>query len=113
MFINRNILILGIVGFSSLILILVSTIDTSFAVDIQSTSINNAEFENEVIKNNNSPNEDENICLRYENITKTIIVCNGKVDIPTIYDFINNNSEILEMKEEKELLFPYSVYTLD
>ncbi len=113
MFSNRNIIILGIVGFPSLILLLVSTIDTSFAVDIQSTSISNAEFENEVIKNNNSPNEDENICLRYENITKTIVVCNGTVDLLTINDFFNNNSDILEMTGEKEWILKSNILILE
>lgn len=113
MFSNRNIIILCIVGFPSLILLLVSTIDTSFAVDIQSTSISNAEFENEVIKNNNSPNEDENICLRYENITKTIVVCNGTVDLLTINDFFNNNSDILEMTGEKEWILKSNILILE
>ncbi len=113
MFSNRNIIILGIVGFPSLILLLVSTIDTSFAVDIQSTSISNAEFENEVIKNNNSPKEDENICLRYENITKTIVVCNGTVDLLTINDFFNNNSDILEMTGEKEWILKSNILILE
>jgi parallel beta-helix repeat protein len=109
----RNIIILGIVGFPSLILLLVSTIDTSFAVDIQSTSSSNAEFENEVIKNNNSPKEDENICLRYENITKTIVVCNGTVDLLTINDFFNNNSDILEMTGEKEWILKSNILILE
>lgn len=113
MFSNRNIIILCIVGFPSLILLLVSTIDTSFAVDIQSTSISNAEFENEVIKNNNSPKEDENICLRYENITKTIVVCNGTVDLLTINDFFNNNSDILEMTGEKEWILKSNILILE
>ena len=113
MFSNRNIIILGIVGFPSLILLLVSTIDTSFAVDIQSTAISNAEFENEVIKNNNSPKEDENICLRYENITKTIVVCNGTVDLLTINDFFNNNSDILEMTGEKEWILKSNILILE
>ncbi|HKO40165.1 MAG TPA: right-handed parallel beta-helix repeat-containing protein [Nitrososphaeraceae archaeon] len=113
MFSYRNIIILGIVGFPSLILLLVSTIDTSFAVDIQSTSSSNAEFENEVIKNNNSPKEDENICLRYENITKTIVVCNGTVDLLTINDFFNNNSDILEMIGEKEWILKSNILILE
>jgi hypothetical protein len=73
----RNIIILGIVVFPSLlILILVNIIDNSFAVDFHNTLTNNtAEFENKVIKSNNPLKEDD-ICLRYENITKTIVVCN-------------------------------------
>ena len=97
MFSIRNIIILGIVVFPSLlILILANIIDSSFAVDIQSTLTNNSEFENKVIKSDN-PLKDDDICLRYENITKTIVVCNGTVDILTINDFFNNNSDILEM----------------
>ena len=65
MFSIRNIIILGIVVFPSLlILILVNIIDNSFAVDSHNTSTNNAaEFENKVIKSNNSLKEDD-ICLR-------------------------------------------------
>ena len=113
MFSNRNIIILGIVGFPSLlILILVNIIDTSFAVDIQSTLTNNSEFENKVIKNNNSPKEDD-ICLRYENITKTIVVCNGTVDMLTINNFFNNNSDILEMTGEKEWVLKSNILILE
>lgn len=113
MFSNRNIVILGIVGFPSLlILILVNIIDTSFAVDIQSTLTNNSEFENKVIKNNNSPKEDD-ICLRYENITKTIVVCNGTVDMLTINNFFNNNSDILEMTGEKEWVLKSNILILE
>ena len=113
MFSNRNIIILGIVGFPSLlILILVNFIDTSFAVDIQSTLTNNSEFENKVIKNNNSPKEDD-ICLRYENITKTIVVCNGTVDMLTINNFFNNNSDILEMTGEKEWVLKSNILILE
>jgi mannuronan 5-epimerase len=112
-FSNRNIIILGIVGFPSLlILILVNFIDTSFAVDIQSTLTNNSEFENKVIKNNNSPKEDD-ICLRYENITKTIVVCNGTVDMLTINNFFNNNSDILEMTGEKEWVLKSNILILE
>ena len=113
MFSNRNIIILGIVGFPSLlILILANIIDTSFAVDIQSTLTNNSEFENNVIKNNNSPKEDD-ICLRYENITKTIVVCNGTVDMLTINNFFNNNSDILEMTGEKEWVLKSNILILE
>ena len=113
MFSNRNIIILGIVGFPSLlILILANIIDTSFAVDIQSTLTNNSEFENKVIKNNNSPKEDD-ICLRYENITKTIVVCNGTVDMLTINNFFNNNSDILEMTGEKEWVLKSNILILE
>jgi parallel beta-helix repeat protein len=111
----RNIIILGIVVFSSLlILILANSIDTSFAVDIQSPLTNNSESENnKVIKSNNNPISTEDICLRYENITKTIVICNGTVDVPTINDFFNNNSDILEMTGEKEWLLKSNILILE
>ena len=115
MFSIRNIIILGIVVFPSLlILILANIIDTSFAVDIHSPLTNNSESENnKVIKSNNNPISKEDICLRYENITKTIVVCNGTVDIPTINDFFNNNSDILEMTAEKEWLLKSNILILE
>ncbi len=113
MFSIRNIIILGIVVFPSLlILILANIIDSSFAVDIQSTLTNNSEFENKVIKSDN-PLKDDDICLRYENITKTIVVCNGTVDILTINDFFNNNSDILEMTGEKEWVLKSNILILE
>src|ERR671910_361237 len=113
-FLIRNIIILGIVVIPSLlILILVNIIDTSFAVDINNTLTNNAAaFENKVIKSNNPLKEDD-ICLRYENITKTIVVCNGTVDILTINDFFNNNSDILEMTGEKEWILKSNILILE
>ncbi|MGZ5546476.1 MAG: right-handed parallel beta-helix repeat-containing protein [Nitrososphaeraceae archaeon] len=115
MFSIRNIIILGIVVFPSLlILILANSIDTSFAVDIHSPLTNNSESENnKVIKSNNNPISKEAICLRYENITKTIVVCNGTVDVPTINDFFNNNSDILEMTGEKEWLLKSNILILE
>lgn len=115
MFSIRNIIILGIVVFPSLlILILANSIDTSFAVDIHSPLTNNSESENnKVIKSNNNPISKEDICLRYENITKTIVVCNGTVDVPTINDFFNNNSDILEMTGEKEWLLKSNILILE
>jgi parallel beta-helix repeat protein len=111
----RNIIILGIVVFPSLlILILANSIDTLFAVDIHSPLTNNSESENnKVIKNNNNSISKEDICLRYENITKTIVVCNGTVDIPTINDFFNNNSDILEMTGEKKWLLKSNILILE
>ena len=115
MFSIRNIIIFGIVVFPSLlILILANSIDTSFAVDIHSPLTNNSESENnKVIKSNNNPISKEDICLRYENITKTIVVCNGTVDVPTINDFFNNNSDILEMTGEKEWLLKSNILILE
>ena len=114
MFSIRNIRILSIVVFPSLlILILANIIDISFASDIHSQLTNNSESENnKIIKSNNRINN-EDICLRYENITKTIIVCNGTVDIPTINDFIDNNSDILEMKGEKEWILKSNILILE
>jgi parallel beta-helix repeat protein len=111
----RNIIILGIVVFPSLlILFLANNIDTSFAVNIHSPLTNNSESENnKVIKSNNNSISNEDICLRYENITKTIVVCNGTVDIPTINDFFNNNSDILEMTAEKEWLLKSNILILE
>jgi parallel beta-helix repeat protein len=105
--------ILSIVLFPSLIiLILANIIDISFASDISNQLTNNLESENNIMKSNNSINN-EDICMRYENITKTIIVCNGMVDIPTIYDFIDNNSDILEMKGEKEWILKSNILILE
>lgn len=114
MFSIRNIIILGIVVFPSLlILILANTIDTSFAVDIHSPLTNNSESENNKVIKSNNPISKEDICLRYENITKTIVVCNGTVDVPTINDFFNNNSDILEMTGEKEWLLKSNILILE
>ncbi len=114
MFSIRNIIIFRIVVFPSLLIfILANIIDISFASDIHSQLTYNSESENNnIIKSNNRINN-EDICLRYENITKTIIVCNGAVDIPTIYDFIDNNSDILEMKEEKEWILKSNILILE
>ncbi|MDW3632040.1 MAG: right-handed parallel beta-helix repeat-containing protein, partial [Nitrososphaeraceae archaeon] len=113
MFSIRNIIILGIVVFPSLlILISVNIIDNSFAVDFHNILTNNAaEFENKIIKSN--PLKEDDICLRYENITKTIVVCNGTVDILTINDFFKNNSDILEMTGEKEWILKSNILILE
>ncbi|HEU5461194.1 MAG TPA: right-handed parallel beta-helix repeat-containing protein [Nitrososphaeraceae archaeon] len=109
----RNIIILGIVVFPSLlILILANNIDISFSVDNQSPLINNSEFENTDMKSNH-PLQQDDICLRYENITKTIVVCNGTVDILTINDFFNNNSDILERTGEKEWVLKSNILILE
>jgi mannuronan 5-epimerase len=109
----RNIIILGIVVFPSLlILILANNIDISFSVDNQSPLINNSEFENTDMKSNH-PLKQDDICLRYENITKTIVVCNGTVDILTINDFFNNNSDILERTGEKEWVLKSNILILE
>ena len=62
---------------------------------------------------NSNPLKDDDICLRYENITKTIIVCNGTVDILTINDFFNNNSDILERTGEKEWVLKSNILILE
>ena len=97
MFSIRKIRILSIVVVfhSLLILILANSIDISFASDIHNQLTNNSESENNKIMKSNNRFSNEDVCLRYENITKTIIVCNGTVDIPTIYDFINSIEMVL------------------
>ena len=54
----------------------------------------------------------DNICLKYDNITKTIIVCDDKVEIPTIFSFFNN-SNILESIGNKEWLLRSNILVLE
>ena len=68
--------------------------DTSFAKEIKIHSTNFSEVEDKEPENNNVDNKND-LCLRYENITKTIIICDGVADIPSIYDFLNNNNILL------------------
>ena len=65
--------------------------------------------------NQNEVNEQrgiENICLKYDNITKTIIVCDDNVEIPTIFSFFNN-SNILESIGNKEWLLRFNILVLE
>jgi parallel beta-helix repeat protein len=65
--------------------------------------------------NQNEANEQrgiENICLKYDNITKTIIVCDDNVEIPTIFSFFNN-SNILESIGNKEWLLRSNILVLE
>lgn len=54
----------------------------------------------------------DNICLKYDNITKTIIVCDDNVEIPTIFSFFNN-SNILESIGNKEWLLRSNILVLE
>jgi parallel beta-helix repeat protein len=103
----RNITILGFI-LLSLFLInhLNNIIGISFATEIKSQITNISEIEN------NTVNDKKNICLRYENITKTIVICDGVLDIPTINKFINN-SNILEMSREKEWILKSNILILE
>ena len=88
MFSIRNITILGIILLPSFLTInFYNIIDISFATETKSELTNISETENK-IKGNNSINEEKNLCMRYENITKTIVICDGVVDIPTINNFL-------------------------
>lgn len=65
--------------------------------------------------NQNEVNEQsgrDNICLKYDNITKTIIVCDDNVEIPTIFSFFNN-SNILESIGNKEWLLRSNILVLE
>jgi len=65
--------------------------------------------------NQNEVNEQsgrDNICLKYDNITKTIIVCDDNVQIPTIFSFFNN-SNILESIGNKEWLLRSNILVLE
>lgn len=109
----KHITILGIILFSSFLTINLDNIiiDISFATEIKSQITNISETENE-INGNNSINEEKNLCMRYENITKTIVICDGVVDIPTINNFFNN-SNILEMSREKEWVLKSNILILE
>ncbi len=112
MFSIRNITILGIILLPSFFTInFDNIINFSFATEIKSPLINISETENKVNGNNSSINEEKNLCLRYENITKTIVICDGVVDIPTINNFVNNNS-ILENSREKEWVLKSNILYL-
>lgn len=54
----------------------------------------------------------DNVCLKYDNITKTIIVCDDNVEIPTIFSFFNN-SNILESIGNKEWLLRSNILVLE
>ena len=108
----KHITILGIMLLSSFLAInLDNIIDISFANEIKSQITNISETENK-LNGNNSINEQKNLCMRYENITKTIVICDGVVDIPTINNFFNN-SNILEMSRDKEWLLKSNILILE
>ena len=112
MFSIKHITVLGIILLSSFLTInLYNIINISFATEIKSQITNIFETENK-IKGNNSINQEKNLCMRYENITKTIVICNGVVDIPTINNFFNN-SDILEMSRDKEWLLKSNILILE
>jgi parallel beta-helix repeat protein len=109
----RNITILGIILLPSFLTInLDNIINISFATEIKNPLTNISETENKINGNNSSINEEKNLCLRYENITKTIVICDGVVDIPTINNFVNN-SNILENSREKEWVLKSNILILE
>jgi parallel beta-helix repeat protein len=109
----RNITILGFVLLSSFLTVnLDNIIDISFATNIKSQLSNISETENKIKGNISLINEEKNLCIRYENITKTIVICDGVVDIPTINNFINN-SDILENSREKEWILKSNILILE
>ena len=113
MFSVRNITILGFVLLSSFLTVnLDNIIDISFATNIKSQLSNISETENKIKGNISLINEEKNLCIRYENITKTIVICDGVVDIPTINNFINN-SDILENSREKEWILKSNILILE
>lgn len=113
MFSIRNITILGIILLPSFLTInLDNIINISFATEIKYPLTNISETENKINGNNSSINEEKNLCLRYENITKTIVICDGVVDIPTINNFVNN-SNILENTREKEWVLKSNILILE
>lgn len=72
-------------------------------------------FLESIAANQNEVNERrgiDNICLKYDNITKTIIVCDDNVEIPTIFSFFNN-SNILESIGNKEWLLKSNILVLE
>lgn len=113
MFSVRNITILGFVLLSSFLTVnLDNIIDISFATNTKSQFSNISETENKIKGNISLINEEKNLCIRYENITKTIVICDGVVDIPTINNFINN-SDILENSREKEWILKSNILILE
>lgn len=113
MFSVRNITILGFVLLSSFLTVnLDNIIDISFATNIKSQLLNISETENKIKGNISLINEEKNLCIRYENITKTIVICDGVIDIPTINNFINN-SDILENSREKEWILKSNILILE
>jgi mannuronan 5-epimerase len=109
----RNITILGIILLPSFLTInLDNIINISFATEIKYPLTNISETENKINGNNSSINEEKNLCLRYENITKTVVICDGVVDIPTINNFVNN-SNILENSREKEWVLKSNILILE
>ena len=106
MFSIRNIAILVIVCLSLFLFNnLNNIIGSSFPTE------NKSQIKNISERENNSFNDKKDICLRYENITKTIVICDGVVDIPTINKLLNN-SNILEMPREKEWILKSNILIL-
>ena len=112
MFNIRSITILGVtILFSFLANNLDNFVDNSFAKEFKVPTTNFPKVEDKKPEYNNIDNKND-LCLRYENITKTIIVCDGIANIPTIYDFLNNNN-ILEQLGEKEWLLKANILILE
>ena len=112
MFNIRSITILGVtILFSFLANNLDNFVDNSFAKEFKIPTTNFPKVEDKKPEYNNIDNKND-LCLRYENITKTIIVCDGIANIPTIYDFLNNNN-ILEQLGEKEWLLKANILILE
>ncbi|MGE3858413.1 MAG: right-handed parallel beta-helix repeat-containing protein, partial [Nitrososphaeraceae archaeon] len=112
MFSIKSITILGVTILVSLLANNLDTIiDISFATEIKNHTTNFSEVDNKRLENNSIDNK-KDLCLRYENITKTIVICNGVVDIPTINDFLNN-SNILERSGEKEWVLKGNILILE
>jgi parallel beta-helix repeat protein len=108
----KSITILGVI---ILVLFLTNNIDNiidiSFATEIKNYSANFSEINNNRLEKN-SINNQKDLCLRYENITKTIVICNGVVDFPTISNFLNT-SGILEQSGDKEWLLKANILILE
>ena len=112
MFSIKSITILGVTILVSFLANNLDTIiDISFATEIKNNTTNFSEVDNKRLENNSIDNK-KDLCLRYENITKTIVICNGVVDIPIINDFLNN-SNILERSGEKEWVLKGNILILE
>lgn len=56
-------------------------------------------------------NSSEDVCVKYDNITRTIIICDGIVRIPTISSYFNN--DLVYQVGEKEWLLKSNIMILE
>ena len=67
----------------------------------------NYSYSSEIIIQNKE-SVSKNICIKYENITKTIILCNGVISPKIIHSYFDN-SDVIEKTKDKEYLLKSNI----